>query len=236
VDGKTWSAGFLKAGGLQWSDVVSFHTYHADANGFPGDAATRAVLTAVGPNDKFPRIQKPVWMSEGASTVGGRIRFGLYKHTLPYQNPEDVPGLAESVLRYDLSMLANGVDKIFLYSMGDFEQGTQGTYRSGVTLDGSAHPAALGRASLAWHVDGLKFVKHEELAQGVHAFFFEGDGRAVAVLAPRPDHAPFNLPSAAGIELRDIWMNPVPPGAALEIGTVFASATGSASELRKALP
>lgn len=231
VDGKTWSADVIKAGGLEWCDAASFHTYHADANGFPGDAATRAVLTAVGPNDRFPRIAKPVWMSEGSSTVGGRIRFGLYKHAIPYRNPEDVPALAESVLRYDLSMLANGVEKIFLYTMGDIEQGTPGSYRSGVTMDGSAHPAALGRATLAWHVDGLRFVRREEPAPGVHAFLFEGGGRAVAVLAPRPDHAPFKVPAGEGVEARDIWNNIPPPQSALENGTVFVTLQGKADEL-----
>ena len=235
VDGTTWSADVIKAGGLQWCDVASFHTYHADANAFPGDAATRAVQTAVGPNAKFPRIQKPVWMSEGASTVGGRLRFGLYKHTLPYHNPEDVLQLAESVLRYDLSMLANGVEKIFLYSMGDFEQGAAGTYRSGVTLDGSAHPAALGRATLAWHVDGLRFVRHKEIAQGVHAFFFEGEGRAVAVLAPRPDHAPYSLPAKPEIQAFDIWNNPVPTGSALAKETLILSMAGKMEDLQAAL-
>jgi hypothetical protein len=231
VDGLTWSAGFIKAGGLNDSDAVSFHTYDADANGFPGDAATRAVEVAVGPNKVFPRIQKPVWMSEGSSTVGGRLRFGLYKHTIPYQNPEDVAELAESVVRYDLSMLANGVEKIFLYSMGDFEQGTPGSYRSGVTLDGSAHPAAIGRSTLAWHVDGLRFAGHIEPAKGVHAWLFEGQGRAVAVLTPRPDHAPFTPPQSASI--RDLWMNPVPSGSPVDKGTLFATIEGTASDLRK---
>ncbi len=235
VDGKTWSAGVLEADGLKWSDAVSFHTYHADANGFPGDAASAAVKTAVGPNDRFPRIDKPVWMTEGSSTVGGRLRFGLYKHTLPYRNPEDVPALAESVMRYDLSMLANGVDKIFLYSMGDFEQGSSGSYRSGVTLDGSAHPAALGRATLAWHVDGLKFLRHREITPGVHAFFFEGDGRAVAVLAPRPDHAAFSIPADPSLEVRDLWNNLLPSGPALDQSTVFVSSVGTADALEKSL-
>lgn len=139
MDGKTWTAGVLKAGGLDWCDAGSYHNYDGDANGFPGDAVSRGVVNAVGPNDLFPRIAKPVWMTEGSSSVGGRLRFGLYRHTLPYANPEDPALLAESVLRYDLSMLANGVDKVFLYSMGDIEQGMPGTYRSGVTLDGSAH-------------------------------------------------------------------------------------------------
>lgn len=232
VDGKSWSAGFLKAGGLRWCDAVSYHTYDADANGFPGDAATRGIQTALGPNDLFPRIAKPAWMSEGSSTVGGRIRFGLYKHILPYRNPEDVQALAESVLRYDLSLLANGIEKIFLYSMGDFEQGSQGSFRSSVTFDGSAHPSALGRATLAWHVDGLRFVRHEEPAPGLHAFFFEGDGRAVAVLAPRPDHAPFSLPSDPAVEIRDVWNNPVAPGSSVEKSTVFVSAPGNAARLR----
>lgn len=235
VDGKTWSAGVIEAGGLKWSDAVSFHTYSADANGFPGDSATAAVETAVGTNDLFPRIDQPVWMTEGSSTVGGRLRFGLNKHTLPYRNPEDVAALAEGVLRYDLSMLANGVEKIFLYSMGDFEQGSSGTFRSGVTLDGAAHPASIGRATLAWHVDGLKFMRHEEIAPGVHAFFFEGEGRSVAVLAPRPDHSPYSLPEDPALEVRDLWNNPLAVGSALEQSAVLITAKDSADALEKIL-
>ena len=235
MDGTSWTEGFLRAGGLRHSDVASFHHYSGDTNGFPGDTAARAVHTSVGPNDRFPRIDKTVWMTEGSSTVGGRLRFGLYKHTLPYNNAEDPATLAESVLRYDLSMLANGVRKIFLYSMGDFEQGTAGSYRSGVTLDGSAHPAALGRASLAWHVDGLRFVESTEIGSRLHAYFFEGEGRASAVVAPLADHAPFVLPAAPGLEYRDIWMNPVSPGTALAGSTILVSFTGNAADLRQAL-
>lgn len=233
MNGTDWTAGVLKSGGLEWCDVASYHEYTGDPNGFPDDAVSRGFSIALGPNEQFERVKLPAWMTEGASTVGGRIRYGLYKHSLPFTNTEDLRELTESVLRYDVSMLANGVEKIFLYSMGDFQQGTSGSFRSGVCSDGSPHPSALGRASLAWMVEGLKFVELAELSEGVFAFFFEGDGRSVAVVCPRPEHQPFSLPSDKGLEMRDIWLNPLPAGASLNKSSVFVSATGSAANLKK---
>lgn len=235
TDGTSWTAGFLKAGGLKFLDVVSFHEYTADANGFPEDAVSRGVQVALGPNEKFQRILTPAWMTEGASTVGGRVRFGFYKHSLPYRNTEDIPALAESVLRYDVSMLANGVEKIFLYSMGDYIQGTPGSFRSAVTMDGAAHPSALGRASLAWHVDGLNFVELTEIADGVFAYFFEGDGRAVAVLCPRSPSDSFSLPEAPDLSYTDLWLNPVAAGKKLDGATHFASTSGNVPKLKSLL-
>lgn len=235
MNGTEWTAGVLKAGGLKWSDVASYHEYTGDPNGFPDDAVTRGFRVALGPNEKFERVPLPAWMTEGASTVGGRIRYGLYKHSLPFSNTEDLLELAEGVLRYDLSMLVNGVEKIFLYSMGDFAQGTSGSFRALVCADGSPHPSALARAALAWQVEGLKFAERVELADGVFGFLFEGNGRSVAVICPRPEHAPFNLPTGEGAGNFDIWLNPLPAGSPLERSSVYVSASGSAADLKKLL-
>ncbi len=235
IDGTNWTAGVLKAGGLKFSDVASFHDYTTDPNGFPDDAVTRGVKTALGPNEQFPRVDQTAWMTEGSSTVGGRVRFGMSKNSLPYRNTEDIPALTESVLRYDVSMIANGVQKVILYSMADYMQGTPGRFRSFVNMDGSSHPSALGRASLAWHVDGLAFSEMLTLSEGVTAYLFEGDGRAVAVVCPAPNHAGYQFPSSPLITLRDLWLNPLPPGAELLEHTCFVSMAGTGSQLKALL-
>ncbi len=235
--GSEWTAGVLAAGGERYADVGSFHHYTGELSGFPDDDVTRAVRTAFGPNAQVPqRPSLPVWMTEGSSTVSGRVRFGLYRHALPFRNGEDPLNLIESVLRYDVAMLANGVEKIFLYSMGDIDtQGSAGSFRTLVNFDGSLHPSALGRASLAWHVEGLKFDRMLALQNGVYAYLFGDASRSVAVLCPRPGQGNLALPSAPGLVARDLFSNPLPADAALGSQSVFLSLDAPVERLRTLL-
>lgn len=224
--GAEWTAGVLAAGGERYADAASFHHYTADLSGFPDDDVTRAVRNAFGPNAKLSRRpQLPLWMSEGSSTVGGIVRHGLYRHALPYRNAEDHLRLTESVLRYDVAMLANGVSKIFLYSMGDIDHlGSPGSYRSLVATDGSLHPSALGRASLAWHIDGLAFDRMVPLKAGVYAYVFGDASRSVAVICPRVGHGSLALPEAReGLVVRDLFANPLPADSQIGDRSLFLS-------------
>lgn len=56
------------------------------------------------------------WMTEG-SLIILKIGSGFYKHTIPYKPTENVTDTADSLCRYVVSLLSQGVDKIFLYSM-----------------------------------------------------------------------------------------------------------------------
>jgi hypothetical protein len=232
--GAEWTAGVLAAGGENSADVASFHHYTGDVNGFPNDNVTRAVRTALGPNEQVSRRPDlPIWMSEGSSTVSGLVRHGLYRHVLPYRNGEDILRLTESVLRYDVSMLANGVEKIFLYSMGDIDtQGSPGSFRTLVNSDGSLHPSAVGRSSLAWHVDGLDFVQMLSLKDGVYAYIFGGASRSVAVICPTPGHGELVLPAPReGLVVRDLFANPMAENAVLGNQSVFISLEAPSAEL-----
>ncbi len=227
--GPEWTAGVIAAGGERYADAASFHHYTGDTSGFPDDDVTRAVRSAFGPNEKIARrTSLPIWMSEGSSTVSGRVRHGLYRHSLPYRNGEDVLQLTENVLRYDVAMLGNGVAKIFLYSMGDLgSQGSPGSYRSLVTSDGSLHPSALGRASLAWHIEGLTFDRMVRMKDGVYAYVFTSPERSVAVLCPRAGHGSLALPEPReGLVARDLFANELPAGSTVGNHTVFLSFAG----------
>ncbi len=232
--GAEWTAGVLAAGGTRYADAASFHHYTAELSGFPDDDVTRAVRNAVGPNDQVPvRVELPIWMTEGSSTVSGLVRHGLYRHALPYRNGEDSVRLAESVLRYDVAMLANGVSKIFLYSMGDIDHlGSPGSFRSLVATDGSLHPSALGRASLAWHVDGLAFDRMLRLKDGVYAYLFGNAERSVAVICPRVGHGSLALPAPReGLVARDLFANPLPADAQIGDRSLFLSFDAPAGQL-----
>lgn len=231
--GAEWTAGVLTHGGERYADVASFHHYTADLSGFPGDDVSRAVANALGPNPLVPtRPDLPIWMTEGSSTVSGLIRHGLYRHALPYRNGEDTLRLTESVLRYDVALLANRVEKIFLYSMGDIDtQGSPGSYRTLVNSDGSLHPSALGRASLAWHVEGLPFHRLLRIKDGVYAYLFGDDARSVAVLCPRVGHGTLALPAAEGLVTRDLFANVLPPGSSLVNQSLFLSLDAPVAQL-----
>jgi hypothetical protein len=74
-----------------------------------------------------------------------------------------------------------------------------------------------------------------EAAKGVSAYLFEGAGRSVAVLSPRPGHAAYTPPRGEGVEALDLWGNPLPQGQPVGEQLVYLSAPGPAQTLSQIL-
>jgi hypothetical protein len=211
-EGTKWTKEIADGGGLQYCDVLCYHQYTPDAPGYPGDTTEMGLRSALGPFlDQDGHPVKPAWMSEGCS-VDGRTGSGLYRYTLPYENEEDVMETSDRLCRFVVGLLARGVERIFLYSMHSHNWfGTQSLYRVLVTDEGYLHPSGAAHSAMAWFLEDTRVVKSYAPAEGVLAFVFQGAGRTVTVLSPRPRHAPYAVPAGA----YDLFGNPITKGEAL---------------------
>ena len=233
--GYEWSRGVVAAGGLEHCDVIVYHHYTGSPLGHPGDDVEQGFANATGPVvEKLGRLPKCVWMTEGSPSPRG-LGDGFYHHTLPYPLTEDVVGAGDRLARYLVSLLSRGVQKIFLYSMHGHGYFGDRSWRVLVTGEGYLHPSAAAHSTVAWLLDEAKFVKRLAVCEGVTAYLFERGGRAVAVLSPMPDHAPYAPPRAAGVEVLDLFGNPVGRGEKLGRHLVYLHAAGTAAKLEKLL-
>lgn len=207
-NGSSWTRGIVDADGLRLPDVYCYHQYTAASNLFPNDAAERGFKAAMNPVGK---IDKPVWMTEGSS-VRDKIGSGLYFHTYPAGTAkEDILSTSDNLCRFVTSLLANGVSKIFLYSMHSHRTFGDGSeWRVLVTEEGYLHPSAAAFSNLAWHLEDTAFVKRIELSPKLNAYLFETRDRtrSVAVLSPVPGTGPQALPNV-DTPMEDLFGNPI---------------------------
>ena len=234
--GDEWTAGVVAAGGLAHCDAVVYHHYTGELFGWPGDGAERGFAKGIGPAvaKAGGRLSKPVWMTEGSPDPRG-LGEGFYHHTLPYASEDDAFASADRLARYVVGLLAQGVRKVFLYSMHTHGYFGHQSWRCLVTPEGYLHPSAAGLAAAAWLLEDSRFVKQVPAAEGVTAYLFQAPGRAVAVLSPQSPHPPYALPSARGVDVLDTFGNPVPAGEKLGRRLVYLHAKGSAAGLEEVL-
>jgi len=220
--GTEWTRGVLDAGGLDACDAIGYHHYTASVDGFPGDSVQQGLWAAVGPvRDRLGSVPKPIWMTEGSPVMG--TGEGMYHYTLPYEPGENVLDTSDRLVRYLVSLLANGVEKVFLYSVhchSYFKDGS-GNFRALVTEEGYLHPSAAAHANVAWLLDDARFVRRMELPDSAYAYLFESDDRRVAVLIGGPEHPESDIPRTAGAQVLDMFGNPVSPDAKLGRYPVF---------------
>jgi hypothetical protein len=219
-----WTRAIMERGGLRNCDAICYHHYAGGLAGGPSDIVEQGWKQAIGPIADAGKLDKPVWMSEGSPTAGS-IGAGFYKHTLPYEDDEDVMDTSNRLCRYVVSLLAQRVQKVFLYSMHCHTYfGPKTEWRALVTEEGYLHPCAAAHSAMAWHLEDCSFIKAAPLADGVTAYLFEHKDRAVAVLCTRPNHAAYMLPRGKDIEVADLFGNPAPAGEKLGATLVYVTA------------
>jgi hypothetical protein len=172
--------------------------------------------------DRVGRIPKQVWMTEG-SGVSGRIGNGLYQKVV--HSEEDVIASSDQSTRFVVSLLANGVKKVFLYSMHAHSHfGRASEWRVLVTEDGYPHPSAAAHAAMAWHLESRQFVERVKLAEEVYGYVFAGPDGRVTVIAGRPGaNLNYTLPKVEGARYADLFGNPLAPGSKLGRTVVYWS-------------
>ncbi len=238
--GQEWTRAILERDGVSSCDLIGYHQYLSDSVGYPDDAVAEGFRWALDPVLKRHggKSPKPVWMSEGAPVRrSNSSRSGFYHHTLTWQGDEDVIDGSDRIVRFVVSLLAQRVQKVFLYSMGTHRYFGMPAHRVLVTEEGYLHPSGAAHSAMAWHLEGCRFVGLVTVSDHVHAFLFQGRGNAVAVLAPDPRHRPdYLLPKAPGITIRDLFGNPLRAGEPIGRTAVFVSVPGPARGLRRILP
>ncbi|MBT7101292.1 hypothetical protein HN937_28195 [Candidatus Poribacteria bacterium] len=237
-DGREWTRGIVDNGGINYSDVVCYHQYTGADLAYPGDAVADGYETAVGAvADRYGEEAPPVWMSEGSSTAG-RTGSGMYRQTIPYEATEDVWDTGDRLCRYVVSLLSQGVEKVFLYSMHSHRYFTgedAGEWRVLTTPEGALNPSGAAHSTMAWHLEDTAFSKRVEPVEGVHAYLFEGTRGSVAVLAPMYEHAPYRVPAGPDMTTTDLFGNPLRDGSGLGATVVFVSTPNGVADLEAAL-
>jgi hypothetical protein len=175
-------------------------------------------------------------MTEG-SPVSDKLQSGIYRHTLPYKSEENVVDTSNRMVRFMLTLLGNGVDRIFLYTMGNyrhFEQASQ-RWATNVMEDGYPHPSAAAHANFAWLIEDTRLTKTLELAPGVYAYLFAGDRRSVAVLSTAPGFSSYTIPQNAAVRVLDLFGNPLTGRQTMGENLVYLTTQGSVEALEKLL-
>jgi len=234
-NGREWTAGVQQAGGLATCDVFSYHRYADESLGWPGDGMAEHGLPEAASSlaDAAGKLPKPAWMSEG-TTLRTSTFDGFYNCTLPYPNEDDYLSTADQTARYMVRILSDGPQKLFLYTMHglDYFRGTDApNWRALLSNDGYLHPAAAAHSALAWLLEGTTYRQAVQLADGVYGYAFEGNGRSVIAVSTKPGHAPWKLPQAPGVQLLDLFGNPLAGGTAVGDRMVYVSAAGPAAAL-----
>ena len=234
--GTKWTKDVLDFGGLEACDAISYHHYEHALTGLPDDPVEKAYQAALGPIlDKFGRIPKPVWMSEGAP-LSGDVANGFYRYTLPYANDNDNWRIADRLARFIISRKATGETHEFLYTMhGHSTFGGSVEFATLVTADGYLHPSAAAHSALAWLLEDTQFVRRLKLADGVYAYLFSGRSHALAAISSAPRHATYSLPGAQGVQWLDLFGNPVASGTVMDDHICYVLGNGGLAELQAAL-
>lgn len=192
-------------------DAISYHLY-TDLHylGYPDDFVARSFDMTFAPVvEKFGSIPKDVWLSEGSS-VRWKTRSGFYNHTLPYDANENHVHTSRHLAGFALSLLAKNVKRMFLYELsGGVFAFESGSYRTFGTEEGYLHPSAAAFSALTWHLEDTLFQRIAELADGVYAYLFQGEGRSVAVIVKEPaSKGAYSWKAEKGALLCDLFGNP----------------------------
>ena len=188
--GRQWTEGVYAAGGMANCDMIDFHHYTKNATCLDDDSVERAYSDAVG--ELFSKVpnagDKPVYMSEGqggstgSSGVGSRMT-GLYKRTITWQPEEDLAGMAEKNCRYTVSLLAQKVAKVFLYTAHGYTCLARApSFTVLLGADGYPHPGLAAYSHLTHSLEGKRFVRKVALGGKRFAYLFAGRNGTCAVL------------------------------------------------------
>jgi hypothetical protein len=240
--GKLWTAGVYAAGGMTACDMIDFHLYTKNATGLGDDCVGQAYSDAVGEIfSKVPNAEgKPIYMSEGqggstgSSGVGCRMT-GLYKRTIPWQPEEDVAGLAEKNCRYTVSLLAQKVAKVFLYTAHGYTSLAHApSFIVLLGADGYPHPSLAAYSHLTHSLEEKHFVRKVALDKNLFAYLFAGRNGACAVLCGGRD-ARLSFVQDPAVRWTDLFGNPLTNPAALPGTLCYAESALSPEELEARL-
>jgi hypothetical protein len=240
--GKQWTAGVYEAGGMEACDIIDFHVYTKNATCLADDSVEQAYRDAVGEIfDKVPDAGgKPVYMSEGqggstgSSGVGCRMT-GLYRRSITWQPEEDLAGLAQKNCRYTVSLLAQKVAKVYLYTAHGYTcLAREPSFVALLGADGYPHPGLAAYAHLTRSLEGKRFASKVALGENRFAYLFAGRGGTCAVLCGGVD-AELPFPQDPAIRWTDLYGNALTAPDTLPGTLRYAASALTPEELAKRL-
>jgi len=240
--GRQWTAGVLAAGGMEACDVIDFHVYTKNATGLSDDSVGQAYQDAVG--EIFAKVPnaggKPIYMSEGqgdstgSSGVDCRMT-GLYKRSITWQPEEDLAARAEKNCRYTVSLLAQKVAKVFLYTAHGYTSLAKApSFTVLLGADGYPHPGLAAYAHLTHSLEGKAFAQKVDLGKNRFAYLFAGRGGTCAVLCGGRE-AVLPFPQDPAIRWTDLYGNPLSDPDTLPGTLRYAASNLPPDELAKRL-
>jgi hypothetical protein len=243
--GTAWTKGVYDAGAFPYCDLIDYHFYTCAPQGFVGSHTDPTYEGAVGYiRQKEGRLDKPVYMSEGLGRAGTANihqgstepapNTGIYKNALPYGPNEDYVATADRVCKFVLNLLAKDVKKVFLYSAHCYGVlGEPSEFNVLLCGDGYPHPSLAAHANLAQHLEGRKFFKAVQVAEGAYAYIFGGKDRSVAVISGRPGCQVYPLPDVKELKVSDLFGNPLPLRSEYTGTLMFAEAATTPEAMEK---
>jgi len=213
VPGTLWTKGVLENGGMNDCDALCFHEYMdgISAPGSPKDPMLKRFDDTWRPvAEKYGKMPKPVWMTEGSPSHGeGVIGFGLYKESIPFPNSDSYVSSSNKLVKYMLSLSSFDVKRWFLYSMHCHDGRPNSDWAALVTPDGALHPSGAAHSALARFIEGRKFVKSMPAGKEAWTVLFEGADGAVAALSGSVKENPVSISVPDEAEAFDIFGNPL---------------------------
>ncbi len=222
-------------GALDTCHRISYHQYLTRLVGFPGDEVETGRVRAIGPLlDADGKAPMPVWFTEGSPSY--LPCEGFYRQTAPGCAPVEAFDAGDRVVRFAVSILAQGNEKLFLYSMGmTYGYSNLNPHRLLVTASGELHPSGAAFAILTRELEGKKFSRIIPVGEHVFAYLFSDGKESCAVLLPDPRRGTFRMPRLQdGAVFRDLFGNPADPENAGPFAG-YVTVSGDVSALERAL-
>ena len=84
-------------------------------------------------------------------------------------------------------------------------------------------------------MEDVKFTRRAEVATGIYAYIFNGNGRSTAVLSRTPQAGEYAIPDAEGVAALDLFGNPLPPGSTFSGTLIYLSTEEGVEFIEKLL-
>lgn len=208
-DGSLWTREVDQSGAFKACDVIDYHFY-ADSTSLRLANEPKSVDLPLKPlRDSHADLgSKRIYMTEGNCNQEGRMS-GMLRQTVPYapEAVDETARIADRLCRYVVGLLAERVDKVFLYSSHTYSSLARApSFPALLGADGFPHPSAAAFSHMAHELEGRRHVSTERVfSQGLACRFSDERNDCVVYANLTPDEA--GLLSATR-QLTDLWGNP----------------------------
>lgn len=228
--GAKWAKAMTDDDVFNHCDVIDYHYYTSRPRLVHGRDKVTSASTVAAIEVRHPgHGGKEIWMGEGQGTSEGtggvRTRVtGLYRR-IPWgaETKEDLIETADYTARYTISILAEGVSKVFLYSQHAWKAMIiKPTYLTLAGADGYPGVSNAAHAHMARMLEGRRFVRDAAYGRNGGCWRFEGRGGVCEVYDGLDAAEMLELAKRPGAKVTDLFGNPVTAETAMPGTVVYA--------------